>query len=179
MRYLESIWIYSSAPFKGTAVHGVFVCWGQTEQCGCVLYHSKRDVIERSDECGKPPDEQVTGNKISYLSLYNPQHDMIHTRLWTPHTHTHTHMHIGLPLLSSDNNAQIFRSFSSPLSCLCRSPCGCSSSNGVCCGSSRNGHYHPRITGRVLHTLDSHEGSRGRGREPTGGQDFKEHKQGK
>lgn len=26
---------------------------------------------------------------------------------------------------------------------------GCSSSNGLCCGSSRNGHYHPRITGRV------------------------------
>lgn len=91
MRYLESIWIYSSVPFKGTAVHGVFVCWGQTEQCGCVLYHSKRDVIERSDECGKPPDEQVTGNKISYLSLYNPQHDMIHTRLCAPHTPTHTH----------------------------------------------------------------------------------------
>ena len=88
-RYLEMIWIYSSAPSKGAAAHGVFVRRGQTEQCRCVLYHSKRDVIEQSDECGKSPDEQVTGNKIWYLSLCNPHHDMIHTRA---HTHTRTHL---------------------------------------------------------------------------------------
>lgn len=47
---------------------------------------------------------------------------------------------------------------------------GCSSSNGVCCGSSRNGHYHPWITGRGLHTVDSDERGRGRGKERGGGQ---------
>lgn len=66
----------------------------------------------------------------------NPHHDMIHTHtlLCTPPHHTHTQA--AMPLLSSVKNAQIFPSFSSPLPCLCRSPCGCSSRNGVCAGGA-------------------------------------------
>lgn len=61
-------------------------------------------AIELSDECGKPRDEQVTGNKISYLALAKLHHEIIcaltHTRARTrlnPKFHTppcfHRHFH--------------------------------------------------------------------------------------
>lgn len=32
-------------------------------------------MIGRGDECGKPCSQKVTGNKIFYLSLWNPDQD--------------------------------------------------------------------------------------------------------
>lgn len=105
---------------------------------------------------------------------------LILTMKWS-HTHTHTHIYT-MHMLSGFKfqvrfmlffKTKIFPSLSVLLAFLpsvCRSSPGCSSSNGVC-HSSRNDHYHPRITGAGLHTADSHERSRGRCEAQTRGQD--------
>lgn len=73
-------------------------------------------MIEWSDECGKLCDEQVTGNKISYLVLSNPHHEMIYTLSLT-HTHASYIHAVMLPVSFHD---YFILTKTTPLSiCLC------------------------------------------------------------
>lgn len=89
---LSSIWRYGRCEMYQCMSLCVSV-GGQRKQCLYVLYLSKRHVIEWSDECGKPCDEQVTGNKISYLSLSNRLHEMIYTHRYTHTSALYTHVY--------------------------------------------------------------------------------------
>lgn len=94
-------------------------------------------------------------------------HTLIHAHtLVHAHTHTHTQQSHLLWIWINFTITLLLTQILSARSSLSFFPwvlppfppqSGCSSSNGVCCGSSRNGHYHPRITGRGLHTADSEE----------------------
>lgn len=97
----------------------------------------------------------------SQETRYRTWPSLILTMKWSLLSLTHTQFHFRTLFTKTIPLSVLFLARS--LFPLFPSPSGCSSSNGVCRGSSRNDHYHPRITGRGLHTVDSDE--RGKGNE--------------
>lgn len=147
----------------------VCVCWGQRGKLS-MCFISQQEGCDRV-KWWMWETSRRAGHK---------KQDILPAPLWSsPWNDSHTHTH-------TKHNHALFQTKIFPFLCrslswyfpLFGSQTGCSSSNGLCCGSSRNGHYHPWISGRGLHTVESHERGSGRRKEQTVGQDLKKKKMG-